>query len=166
MQSLAAQYHTPAIALTPVGRQNVSEFDMASAIHVIACNRPAEMREVHSDLVRAPRSQFNFEQCEVAVRLQDPVERHGVLSSVVPPNRVAVFDRGVFAERKIDDIGLRLDCAVDEREISFSRPSLFKLPSQLPMGRLVLCEHHDAGRVAVESVNDAGSGILRAAVAE
>jgi hypothetical protein len=149
-----------------------------SAVHVIADDRIAQMRQMHADLVRATCFQFEFNQRKRArsarrafrmlgnIRrnlesLPHPHDRHGVLAEFVMAHHVllsiALLARWVRTDRILDHLHIRRVPPVDHREISLVHLSMLELMPQLPM-RLILLREHDASRsMTIKPMHHPGS---------
>ena len=83
-----------------------------------------------------------------------------------PSHRVLLPVRHVLAEGEVDDIGVRLHAAVDDREVSLLDPALLELLRQSPVRGVLLGHDHHARGVPVEAVDDAGARELLAYIGE
>ena len=63
---------------------------------------------------------------------------------------------GVLAQRHVDNVGQCLDTPLHHGEVPLVNLAVLELAGEPPVGGLGLGEGHDAGRVTVETVHDAG----------
>ena len=66
-------------------------------------------------------------------------------------------DAGVSAQGHFDDVGVEFEVAVDEGKVDLLGEAVFELLGDAPVRGVGFGDDEDAGGVAVESVDDAGS---------
>lgn len=167
MEGLSADDRRLPLKIAPSAcGDDVRNGQVAPPVHVIAHDGMPQVRQVDSDLVRSSRPQFQFDQGEPFVPLPDPVDRHGLLSCLIPSDGVPLTDGRVTSEGEVDDIGERLHLAMDDGEVPLGGLAIFELLTDPPVGHVRLGEDHDSGGVPIESVDDAWSSVFPADIRE
>ena len=131
----------------------------AGAVDRVAGDRVADRLEVDPDLVGPPGDQVELEQGPAGEALADAVAGH---------RRPAVRDDGhpgpllrIAADRRLDPADVRGDAALDERQVGLLHPARLELGHQAGLGGVVLGDHQQAARVAVEAMDDPRAGARR-----
>src|SRR5581483_164362 len=125
---------------------------LAAAVLVVARDGMAERGEVDTDLVRPPGVELTTQQSMVPLSFQD-----GVPGARVP----AAFDDGhplavlrVPADRAFELPGVRLQPAPNYGEVRAAQRAVAQLRRQRAMTCIVARDHDEAGRAAIEPVDD------------
>jgi hypothetical protein len=127
---------------------------LRAAVDAVAGDRVADRRQMDAELVRAPRLGVQLQQ-RVAVDLaQDVVARARLAAAGDDGHLLALH--GMARDRRVDDALRRLEPAFDEREVRLLDAPLLELTRERNVGRVVLRDDDQAGRVLVEPVDDAG----------
>ena len=150
---------------------HVTERDAVPArVELVGQDRVADVREVDADLVRAAGLRLAPDQREIAEPFDDLVERHRGLAAVLGgADGHLLADRRMEPDRPLDVIAVALRGPVDQRQVLLVDLPQLELETQPAMGQLVLDDDEQAGRVAVEPVDDprpmlAGQGRERVVV--
>ena len=102
-----------------------------------------------------------FQQRKATERFEHFIERYGFFSGF-RTNGIFFPDFRVDAEGDVDTVGGKLRGPVDYCQICFIDLPVFKLFGDFPLGGVVFCNNHYAGRVFVEPVDDAGPKFTQA----
>ena len=145
------------------------------AIGPVADDGRAQMGEVHADLVRAARPQGRLQQRErrgAREPLEDPVAREGRATRPGGAHGHPQPVAGIASDRGLDHARRVRQPAVHQREIApLDGPGL-ELAGQRRVRAVVLGDDEEAGRAAIQPVDDArppraaDPGKVRAAVRE
>src|SRR5438309_152595 len=123
----------------------------------IAHDGMAHVREMHADLMRAPRAEPHPQQIDLREPRDDGRVRHGVPPSGEHGHALAVL--GMAGDRRLDrDRALR-EVAPGERGVEALDAPLLDHGGEAAVRRLRLRDEEQARRVAVEPVHDAGPAL-------
>ena len=147
--------------------RDVLHADIATAIKRVADDRVFEVRHVYAQLMRATGLRVKLDERVTAESFEHFVARDGVLVQAFfklaakafrkTGGDVAVVNRRVLTDGDVDDVFIKLRATVNDGLINFLRRAVFELAADAPMGFVGLGDHHDAGRVLIEPMNDAGT---------
>ena len=140
------------------GADHVTQGDVIpSRIHLVGQDGMADVSEMDANLVGSAGLRFAPDQGEIAEPLEDFVERHRGLAAVLEgANGHLLADGRMEADAPIDVIAVALRDAVDQREILLVHFAQLELERQASMGQVILGDHEQPRRVAVETVDDPG----------
>ncbi len=116
-----------------------------------------DVRQVHTNLVGPARFGGEFEQRKSLEVFEDLVESDGFFAGVWS-YRIFFPCFGMDAERGIDAVTGEVGGAVDDCEVGFFDFSVLELFGDFPLGGIVFGDDHNAGRIFIESMNDAWPG--------
>jgi len=110
------------------------------------------MREVNADLVSAPSLELTQSQDSPFQPPQHPDMSHGATSirSNLHSEREGRISTNIGFDRKLIHLGL----LPNDGHIVSIHALGSDLSRQFPVSRVVLCNHHQAGRIFVESMDD------------
>ena len=125
-----------------------------AAVERIPDDRMTDGAQVDANLVGPPGQDRDMRQRQGAPKVfgaDDPRDR---LAAPSGARRHFLAVHRVATDRRVDSAsGLHL--APDERDVLFLDLAVVKLPGQLLVSHIVLGDHHDARRAAIETVDDA-----------
>ena len=125
----------------------------AGAVQRVARQRMADRRQVDPDLVRSAGDQVQLEQRPAGQPLADPIAGHGLAAVGTTAIRVRwCGSRPIGASIAP---GRRRDGALDQAEVGLLDAASLELGHQAGLGPIVLGDHQQAARVAVEAMDDA-----------
>lgn len=143
------------------------------SIHVITDDRPPGVGEMDANLVGASGLEFEFNEREVleadgavmvAVSLVDTANGDAWFAEVVVADdllfAVSLGAAWVGADGLVDDLAIGFDAALDEGKVAFVGGAFLKLGGDFPVGLFGLGEDDAPGGVAVEAMDDTGTGEL------
>ncbi len=126
----------------------------AGAVDRVPGDRVPDRLEMDADLVGPPGDEVELEQGPGAEPLADPVARDRW--PAVRDDRHPGPMLRIAADRRLDPPGVRGDTALDEGLVGLLHPAGLELGHQAGLGSIVLGDHQQAARVAVEAMDDPG----------
>jgi hypothetical protein len=132
-----------------------------AAVHIVADDGVLDVRKVDANLMGAAGFREAFDERIAAELLEHLVEGDGLFADF-RPDCIFFPDLRVDAERRGDFVGGQVGRAVDDGEVFFFDGAVLELPCDLPLRDVVFGDDHNAGGVAVEAMDDAGSEFAQA----
>src|SRR5207302_6310909 len=131
------------------------QLSAATPVYRVAQHRMPDVRHVHTDLVRPPRTKTNLEQARIAQPLDDAEIRDGRAPPVDDGHALPVA--GIPADGSVDGAARLAEAAADDGPIRASQRVIAQLGSQCAVRRLGLRDDEQPAGVAVQPVHDAGA---------
>ena len=138
------------------------EFELArTAVERVTCNREIDRREVDANLMRSPGLEPDVEQGVSRQQLHELEVRHRIARRV-RVQRVTERISPVTPDRRLDATRARTRVPDDEREVVALELSPAHERLQTAVRLLGAGDDHQAGRVAVEAMDDSRPVIVAA----
>ena len=135
-----------------------AELRLADAVDRVSRDGVADPRHMHADLVRAAGLEAAAQVRILPVARDDLPVRHG-LAAVLLRNGHALAVARVAADGRIDRAAVLAEAAADDALIGAAQRVVAELGGKAPVGKVVLRHDEQAGRVAVDAVDDAGAAL-------
>jgi hypothetical protein len=130
---------------------------LAFAIGGVADEREAEMFKVNSDLMGATGMEDGLHERGVAEAFEESIAGPGVATGSVR-DRHAFTMSGMTGDGGADFALVGPETTAEHGVVCFQDAAGTELAGEGEMGSIVLCDHHAAAGVAIEAMNDAGTG--------
>jgi hypothetical protein len=145
------------LAWRPIAGELGEVLVLAFPIGVVADEREAEVFEVNADLMGAAGMEDGFHERGVTETFQELIAGPGVATGSVR-DRHALAVSGMTSDGSADFALVGMETTTEQGVVCFQNAPGTELGGEGKMGSIVLCDHHAAAGVAIEAMNDAGTG--------